>query len=84
MHTQRGIFFKSRYFLGKSYSVSDILKTKVLLFQLRRSMDLVLSPGKKACVLPMFLFAGVLVFAYVYDGDGDIAVVDFSKTTEVA
>ena len=46
-------------------------------------MDLVLSTGKKACVLPMFLFAGVLVFAYGCGGDGDIAVVDFSKTTEV-
>ncbi len=46
-------------------------------------MLLVLSPIKKACLLLRFVIFAVLVFAYGCGGDGDSAVVDFSKTVAV-
>jgi len=48
--------------------VGNILKTKTLLFQVRRTR---------------FLIAAILVLAYGCGGEGDIAVVDFSKTMAV-
>jgi len=63
--------------------VRNILKIKVSLFEVRRSIDLVLSPVKKSCILSRLLIAAMLVFAYGCGGDADTAVVDFSKTMAV-
>ena len=64
-------------------SLKNIMKTKTLLFQLRKSVDLTASTVKKTRFFMGFLSAVMLVFAHGCGGDADVAVVDFSKTVAV-